>query len=52
MDTIRCQAFENKLIGNEYIFGYENCRIPKEEEIFNHYGFMRSGHVANFFENL
>ena len=47
MDTNRCRAYEIKNLGEEYVYGYEKCRIPTDEEISNHYNFMRSGPVSD-----
>ena len=37
MDTNRAKAYETKYLGSEYVTGYQNCRIPTDEEIAAHY---------------
>ena len=46
MDTNWCWAYEIKNLGEEYVSGFDKCQIPTDEEISNHYNFMRSGPVT------
>ena len=43
MDTARCKAYETKILGEEYVTGYEYCYVPTEEQIHNHYGYIGWG---------
>ena len=40
MDTNRAKAYEAKTLGSEYVYGYEHCRVPDQEEINSHYKYL------------
>ena len=31
MDTVRCKAYETKMLGEEYVTGYEYCNVPSDQ---------------------
>ena len=40
MDTERAKAYEIKHLGQEYVHGFEGCRVPTQEEINSHYKYI------------
>ena len=52
MDVIRCKDFEAKNTGHNIKAGrFENCRLPTESEIKEHYKSLKNGNIMTLFRD-